>query len=119
MWVGAVEYEQVGAYFYAADVFVFPTREDVWGLVLVEAMMFGKPVLASRWAGSTEMVSSGENGYIFDPYEPEQLAELMSMLIDCPEQIRQMGEASKKIMETHTLDKVAKSLTEVVDSVLA
>lgn len=114
-WVGAVEYEAVGAYFSAADVFVFPTREDVWGLVLVEAMMFGKPVLASRWAGATEMVEDGGNGYVFDPYEPERLAELMARFIEQPALIEQMGQRSQVLMEDHQLEKVAKSLTEVVD----
>jgi glycosyltransferase involved in cell wall biosynthesis len=118
VWIGAVEYEQVGAYFEAADVFIFPTREDVWGLVLVEAMMFGKPVLASKWAGASEMVAEGENGYIFDPYAPQQLAELMAKFIDTPALIEQMGEASRHIMKDHQLETVARSLTEVVDFVL-
>ena len=114
-WVGEVAYEKVGAYFNAADVFVFPTREDVWGLVLVEAMMFGKPVLASRWAGATEMVEDGVNGYVFDPYDPERAAELMAKFIERPELIASMGAESKRIMEDHRLEKVARSLAEVVD----
>lgn len=114
VWIGEVAYEKVGAYFNAADVFVFPTREDVWGLVLVEAMMFGKPVLASKWAGATEMVKDGRNGYVFDPYEPKKTAELMAKFIQQPELIEQMGAASQRIMEDHRLEKVAKSLTEVV-----
>lgn len=118
LWVGAVEYEQVGAYFDAADVFVFPTREDVWGLVLVEAMMFGKPVLGSKWAGASEMVLEGENGYIFDPYEPQRLAELMAKFIDHPELIKKMGHQSRQIMEEHQLEQVAQSLTTVVDFAL-
>jgi glycosyltransferase involved in cell wall biosynthesis len=42
--VGWVEYGRLGAYFQQADVFVFPTFEDVWGMVVLEAMVFGKPV---------------------------------------------------------------------------
>ena len=117
-WVGYVEYEHVGAYFQKADVFVFPTLEDVWGLVAVEAMMFGKPILCSKWAGAVEMVVEGENGYVFDPHKPEKLAELMSQLMNNPDLINQMGAKSKQIMALHTPEAVSKYLAEVVEYVL-
>lgn len=117
-WVGAVEYEHVGAYFHKADVFVFPTLEDVWGLVAVEAMMFGKPILCSKWAGAVEMVVDGENGYVFDPHDPEKLAELMSRFMENPDSINKMGEKSRQLMTAHTPEAVSKSLAKVVDIVL-
>lgn len=117
-WVGSVEYERVGAYFQQADIFVFPTLEDVWGLVAVEAMMFGKPILCSKWAGTVEMVVEGENGYVFDSHQPEKLAELMSRFIDNPDLIDKMGEKSRQIMSNHTPEAVAKFLSEVVQFVL-
>lgn len=118
-WMGFIDYQQVGAYYQIADVFVFPTLEDVWGLVAVEAMMFGKPILCSKWAGAAEMVANGENGYIFDPHQPEILAELMSRFIENPNLIAQMGEKSQEIMANHTPEAVAKSLAEVVRFVVA
>jgi glycosyltransferase involved in cell wall biosynthesis len=117
-WVGYVEYERVGAYFKQADVFIFSTLEDVWGLVAVEAMMFGKPIICSQWAGASEMVIEGENGYIFDPHQPEQLAQLMSKFIDNPNLIEKMGRKSEEIMSEHTPEAVAQSLAEVVKFVL-
>lgn len=119
LWMGSIDYEQVGAYYQIADVFVFPTLEDVWGLVAVEAMMFGKPILCSKWAGAAEMVEDGENGYIFDPHQPETLAELMSKFIIHPDLISQMGAKSKEIMTNYTPEAVAKNLAEVVEFVLA
>ncbi|WP_254658107.1 glycosyltransferase family 4 protein [Pleurocapsa sp. PCC 7327] len=117
-WVGAVKYERVGAYFQLADVFVFPTIEDVWGLVAVEAMIFGKPILCSKWAGAVELVVDGENGYAFDPRNPEQLAQLMSRFIDRVDAIEPMGEKSKQIMTNHTPEAVSKHLAEIVEFVL-
>lgn len=116
-WIGNVEYEQVGAYFQQADVFVFPTLEDVWGLVAVEAMMFGKPILCSKWGGAVELVVDGENGYVFDPHNPEKLAELMSQFMNNPDLINSMGEKSKQIMANHTPEAVSKFLSEVVEFV--
>lgn len=116
-WFGPVEYEQMGNYYQQADVFVFPTLEDVWGLVAVEAMMFGKPILCSKWAGAAEMVADGENGYIFDPYDPKRLAELMIEFIECPDLIATMGEKSQQIMANHKPEAVSEFLAEVVDFV--
>jgi glycosyltransferase involved in cell wall biosynthesis len=117
-WIGYVPYEKVGAYFQQADVFIFPTLEDVWGLVAVEAMMFGKPVLCSKWAGAVELVIDGENGYVFDPHEPEKLAELMRRLLENPNLIKAMGSRSKQIMASHTPQEVADFLSQVVKFVL-
>lgn len=116
-WVGGIEYEQVGAYFQQADVFVFSTLEDVWGLVAVEAMMFGKPILCSKWAGAVEVVVEGENGYVFDPHDPKKLAELMHQFINDPSLINRMGSKSERIMAGHTPGAVATFLAKVVEFV--
>lgn len=55
-----------------AQVFVLPTREDCFGLVLLEAMCAGVPIVASQYAdGAYDTVIEGENGYIADPYDAE------------------------------------------------
>ena len=96
-WLGAVEYHNLGAYFNQADVFVFPTLEDIWGMVVPEAMAFGKPVLCSKWAGATEIMADGDNGFIFDPYDPHQLSALMQRFIEQPKLIESMGAQSKEL----------------------
>lgn len=117
-WMGVVQYEQMKAYYQVADVFVFPTLEDVWGMVAVEAMMFGKPILCSKWGGAVELMVDGENGYVFDPHDPEKLAELMIRFINNKNLIDKMGEKSKQIMANHTPESVTKFLGEVVELVL-
>jgi glycosyltransferase involved in cell wall biosynthesis len=118
-WIDHVEYKEIGAYFQLADVFVFPTLEDVWGMVAVEAMMFGKPILCSKWAGAAEMVIDKENGYIFDPHEPEKLAELMKEFLKNPALIKQMGEKSQQIMSENTPEIVSKFIAEIIGSILS
>ena len=113
-WVGWVSYEQVSQYFQAADVFVFPTFEDTWGMVVLEAMVFGQPVICSKWAGASEMITEGENGYLFDPYEPEKLADLMQIFIEKSELITSMGERSQHSVATHTPELVAKIFNKSV-----
>ncbi|MEG3900569.1 glycosyltransferase family 4 protein [Microcoleus sp. B4-C5] len=112
-WAGWVEYGNLGAYFQQADIFVFPTFEDVWGMVVPEAMVFGKPVLCSNGAASCELIMSGENGYIFDPSSAKELAEKMQFFLDAPNLIESMGERSRQIISQKTPETAAKAYVEV------
>jgi glycosyltransferase involved in cell wall biosynthesis len=116
-WVGQVNYAKLGAYFAKADVFVLPTLEDTWGMVVLEAMVLGKPILCSKWAGASELAIDGENGYCFDPYEPNKLAELMRRFIDNPYLAVAMGEKSKQLMEQYTPESAAQFLNQVISFV--
>ena len=112
-WAGWVEYGNLGAYFQQADIFVFPTFEDVWGMVVPEAMVFGKPVLCSNGAASCELIISGENGYIFDPSSAKELADKMQIFLDNPDLIESMGEQSRQIISQKTPETAAKAYVEV------
>jgi glycosyltransferase involved in cell wall biosynthesis len=113
-WVGRVDYSCLGRYFQAADVFVFPTHEDIWGMVLTEAMAFGKAALCSQGAGSVEMVIDGENGFVFDPNNPQQLAEYMCRFLETPMLIEAMGKRSQQIMNENTPQDATESFFEAI-----
>lgn len=113
-WIGKVQYKCLGAYFQAADVFVFPTYEDIWGMVLTEAMAFGKAVICSQAANAVEMVVEGENGFIFDPEQPQQLAEYMRQFLENFSLVREMGQKSKQIMTNHTPADATKSFIQAI-----
>jgi glycosyltransferase involved in cell wall biosynthesis len=69
----------------AADVFVLPTLEDVWGLVVNEAMWAGAPVLCSKYAGCAPELLSDSN--IFDPMSPQSFDAALAKIFDhsvCP-----------------------------------
>lgn len=117
-WLGRIDYGKLGNFFRAANIFVLPTLEDTWGVVVSEAMVLGKPIVCSKWAGAHEIVHEGENGYIFDPYNPPKLAEIMSRFINNPELINSMGEKSQQIMAQYTPKAAADFLTEVTSLVL-
>ena len=117
-WIGKVEYSKLGAYFAEADVFVLPTLEDTWGMVVLEAMVLGKAVLCSQWAGASELVIDGENGYCFNPYQTEELAKLMRRFIDNPNLATTMGKKSKHLMAQYTPEAAAHFLDQVTSFVL-
>ncbi len=112
-WIGWVDYHQLGAYFRQADVFVFPSLEDTWGMVALEAMALGKPVLSSKWAGVSELITDGENGWICDPHHPDDLAMVMQKAIEQPELISSMGTAAQAAISAHTPTAVARFLADV------
>ena len=118
-WLGHIDYDSLPTYFQSADVFVIPTLEDTWGMVILESMVFGKPVLCSKWAGASEMVMEGKNGYVFDPDDCKKLAELMCRFIDNPELVTSMGISSQQLIAQHTPEAAVKFFTEVISFVLA
>jgi len=117
-WHEDVPYHRMGAFYSACDVFVFPTREDVWGMVALEAMAFGKPIICSRHAGARELVRHKENGFIVDPAHTGELADRMARFIRKPELIVQFGAVSKAIMAKHSALATATMLAESIGSVL-
>lgn len=117
-WLGRIEYDRLGNYFAQADVFVFPTLEDTWGLVVLEAMLFAKPILCSKWAGSADLVQHGENGYVFDPQNVEEIVEVLRRFIDDRELSDRMGQKSKQIIAQYTPEAAAEILAEVAKTVI-
>ncbi len=111
-WLGWVDYHQLGGYFQQADVFVFPSLEDIWGMVAPEAMAFGKPVICSKWAGAAELLTHGWDGLICDPYSLSEMAMQMQQFIDEPELIVTMGAAAKTTIAQHTPQAVARFLAQ-------
>lgn len=105
--LGHVKYEELGRVLSSADVFVFPTLEDVWGVAPLEAMAMGKPVLCSKCAGASELVEDGVNGWKFDPHNPKELAELMKRFVDQPALISTMGENAQRKMEAFSPEAAA------------
>jgi UDP-glucose:(heptosyl)LPS alpha-1,3-glucosyltransferase len=72
----------VADYFAAADIFALPTYYEAWGLVIVEALACGLPVLTSRLAGASVAVQEGKNGSLLNqPSDEEEIREKLSALL--------------------------------------
>ncbi len=70
--------------FAVADAFVFPSRTETLGLVLLEAMAAGCPVVAARSGGIPDIVQDGVNGYLFDPHDPTGAITATQQLLSQP-----------------------------------
>jgi phosphatidyl-myo-inositol dimannoside synthase len=73
--------------------FVMPSRGEGFGLVFLEAMRAGKPVLAARGSAAEETVVDEKTGLLVDPDDREELREGLARLIERPGEARRMGEA--------------------------
>lgn len=117
-WLGWVDYGQLGTYLRHVDVFILPTLEDVWGMVVLEAMAFGKPILCSQLAGAAEMIVDGENGFLFNPQKPQKIARLMEQFIEHPQLIDSLGAKSRQSIAQYTPKTAVQFLTKVQSFVL-
>lgn len=69
--VGYLRGKELASAYASADAFIFPSRTETLGLVLLEAMAAGCPVVAARSGGIPDIVTDGENGYLFDPTDEQ------------------------------------------------
>lgn len=108
-------------YYAAADVLVFPSTVEVYGLVMAEAVASGLPVLASNLAGGTvDLVDDGVNGLTVDPLDADAFAGAVAMLADDPALRARMGAASlARFRERLSTDNSAARWADAIDAVLA
>jgi glycosyltransferase involved in cell wall biosynthesis len=108
--------DQVWEYYARAHVFVLPTLQDNWPLVVPEAMSAGLPVLVSKYAGSVpDLIRQGENGYAFDPEDHASLAASMGRYLANPELIRQHGQRSLQLVSPYTPERVARVYLQALE----
>lgn len=78
--------EELKDYYYAADIFVHPTREDIWGLVVNEALAYGLPVITTdKCVAGKELIVNGYNGFLVEAENENKLADVIEKCIrdDC------------------------------------
>jgi len=87
------------AHFAACDIFCFPSHFEAesFGLVLVEAMQFAKPVVSTLWRGIPSVVQDGVNGFLVPTEDPVAVAGRLEQLARDPELRKRMGEEGRRI----------------------
>ncbi len=117
--VGFKQKNEIFEYYKAADLFVLPTREDIWGLVINEAMAFGLPVIATDMClGAVELIENGVNGYIVPVNNCAKLAEAMKKILLTDETM--MSQNNLKKISAYTYENVIeshiKAITEICNT---
>lgn len=104
--IGFAQKELLKNFYKASDVFVLPTREDIWGLVINEAMTYGLPIISTnRCIAALELISEGNNGWIVNVDDRNALSECLGKIYMMPEKDRNLiGFESQRMMASYTIE---------------
>lgn len=116
--MGYVEGEPLRQLYRNSDVFILPTREDCFGLVILEAMCASLPVISSKYAdGARDLVTEGENGYIVDPEDTRSFAAAIERIFS-EGRLEEMGNASYIKAQAFSFEEVSKGCMDALNYVL-
>ncbi|MBL4662441.1 MAG: glycosyltransferase family 4 protein [Flavobacteriaceae bacterium] len=96
---GSISREELDKKYSEAVFCVFPSHMETQGLVSIEAMLLGKPVIFSKYGPGTETVEHQKTGLLCDVYDPSDIAEKMIWCIENPEEANLLGIAASKIVK--------------------
>ena len=88
--VGYLQGLELASAYASADAFIFPSRTETLGLVLLEAMAAGCPVVAANSGGIPDIVTDGENGYLFEADDPDGAITATKRLLEAKEEREQL-----------------------------
>jgi glycosyltransferase involved in cell wall biosynthesis len=116
---GFKQYDELPVYYGAASTFVHASTTEQWGLVVNEAMASGLPVLVSNRCGCAhDLVKDGVNGFSFDPFDVEQLAQLMLKISAFNFPLSAFAESSREIISEWGAGRFADGLKQAVECAL-
>jgi glycosyltransferase involved in cell wall biosynthesis len=101
------------------DIMVFPTKNDIWGNVILEAMQLNKPVIATKEGAISDIIVEGITGFLVEKDNPQQIVEKLKILINDPALRQKMGnEGRKKYEKRYTLQHFENNMKTVFEEVL-
>lgn len=111
---GAIAASNMAEFYAGADLLLFPSLGDPWGLVVNEALACGVPALCSKLAGcADDLMRHGENGWTFDPLDAGDFASALARALSCADLAR-MGERGRETVKRFTPEEMADGLRKAV-----
>ena len=108
------------SFFLSSDAFVFPTyyHNECFPLVLLEAMMFGLPIISTYEGGIPDIINHQETGFIVERQNSIELAERIKFIIENPDLAKQMGKrARNQFLQSFTLEVFENNLVNILNQI--
>jgi glycosyltransferase involved in cell wall biosynthesis len=96
------------------EVFVLPSRSETFGIVILEAMAYEKPIVATSVGGIPEIIESGKNGVLVEPDDPAALSEAITAVLDGRELKHSIARNGYRTVERHFRNEYSGSAYEAV-----
>ncbi|NNF61167.1 MAG: glycosyltransferase family 4 protein [Gammaproteobacteria bacterium] len=110
--------DNVADYYAAMDVMVYPSRYEGLGSAILEAMLFGVPVVAARVGGIPEIVVHEENGLLFAPGDADDFVTRLTALVENPALRERLGAAARQQAARHTPEVMAGQYRDIYAQIL-
>jgi len=116
---GRVEHKDLDAYYEKASIAVLPSISvEAFGLVILEAMSAGRPVIGTNVGGIPEIIDDGVNGYLLEPQNPEQMAEKVIKLFSDEKLLKEMGANARQKAEEFSVERYIVNLEKIYEGVI-
>lgn len=116
--IGTVQGEEKVRKLKGSLFFVCPSRREPFGIVNIEALACGKPVIGTHVGGIPDVIKEGENGFLIMPEDPQALAQAMIRLLSFPKLIETFGKRAEEMAKAYDWTDVAKRYERVYEEVL-
>ena len=110
--------ENVGDYLKLFDIFIFPSREEGLGSILLDVMQFEIPIIASDVDGIPDIISDHKNGLLIQPGNAEQLCEKILQVINDPLLSRRLTENALEKVADYSMEKITKEYLALYQNLL-
>lgn len=116
--LGAKEQKLLLNYYAAATAVIMPSDYESFGMVALEAMASGTPVIAAEVGGLAYLVRDGETGFLIPAREPTALAERIALLLSNPDKRQKMGQCAAQWARSYTWTRIVDQLLPIFEEVV-
>jgi glycosyltransferase involved in cell wall biosynthesis len=111
--------EDIPPFFWISAAYALSSSYDIFPIVMLEAMASGRPIVATKNGGPSEIITHGEDGYLVEPTDREELATALANVLENDDERERLGRnAHRKVVERYTWARIAERTMEVYREVL-
>lgn len=118
--LGALERNDLAACYQHCDIFALPSKGEGFGLVFVEAMAFGKPVVGGAHGGTLDVIEHGKSGFLVPHGDVDQLAATLTRLLTDPALCAEIGRrARERVEQQYLFPQFEARLTKILEELMS